>query len=249
MTADRPIRIGRLRAAVLVPGAVLATSTLATGATTVAGAATSLSQRVGAIVSAAKHAGSVRISVQFFSGKTTGQSLQDSTLNAGQITVAIGAQRASIVLSKGVGYLFANSAAITGYLGFPQTLTSALANKWISVQPTDVGYASYVANVSLTSALATITPRGELIAGKKTKVNGKAVYSIGGLGPGGQGRTELFYAAKGRPLPVEVVQTSGSGSNVAGEIISFSRWGEKVTLAKPTSPIPLAAIQGAIQGS
>jgi hypothetical protein len=187
--------------------------------------------------------------VQFFSGKTTGQSVQDSTLNAGQITVAIGTQRVSIVLSHGVGYVIGNSAAVTGYLGFPQNLSSNLAGRWISVQPSDMGYSFYIANVSLSSALATVTPTGTLTAGKRTKVNGKSVYAIEGFGPGGNGQTTLLYAAKGKPLPVEVVQSNGSGSSASGEIITFSRWGEKVKLVKPTSPIPLSAIQGAIAGS
>jgi hypothetical protein len=50
--------------------------------------------------------------------------------------------------------------------------------------------------------------------------------------------TTLFIAAEGKPLPVEAIASRGSGEEISGEIVNFSRWGEKVHVPTPTDPIP-----------
>jgi hypothetical protein len=49
-------------------------------------------------------------------------------------------------------------------------------------------------------------------------------------------------ATKGRKLPVEAVTAGKNGELVTGEIVTFSRWGEKLNLPKPTSAIPITAL-------
>ena len=194
---------------------------------------------------AATKAGSARISVQFYSGSTTGKVLQDSSLSSGKQTVAVGKALASIVLVGGTAYISGNSQGLTSYFGIPTALLPQIVGRSISLQQSDSGFQSVTANVTLPSALANVTPSGTLVEGKHANVNGQQVRTISGTGPGGAGRVTLLIASTGRRLPVEAVETSASGTSRSGEIVSFSQWGEQVTVTKPTKVIPISRLQSA----
>ncbi len=194
-------------------------------------------------MTAAKSAGSARISVQFFNGSTSGRVVQDSTLHTGKQTTAIKKEVVSIVLVGGVAYISGNTKGLTSYFGLPSSLASTLTGKWVSIQPSDSFFHSVSANVDLTSALANVTPGGTLVAGKRSRIGGKQVRSIGGAAPGGAGKLTLFVAASKRALPVEAVESNGSGKSATGEIVTFSHWGEPVHVATPTTAVPLSALQ------
>ena len=199
-------------------------------------------------LAAATKAGSARISVQFFSGSTTGKVLQDSSLRSGKQTVAIGKALASIILTKGTAYISGNAKGMTSFFGLPSALTSALAGKWISIQPTDAAYQSVTANVDLGSALSLVTPSGSLSTGKREMINGQSVTSISGAGPGGGGRLTFFVATGGRRLPVQAVESSGTAKSPKGEIVTFSRWGEQVHVPTPSGAVPISALTTASSG-
>jgi hypothetical protein len=202
------------------------------------------SQELQTAFAAANQEGSVRISVHFFSGNTTGQLQQDTGQNSGVQTVAIGKERISIALIKGVAYFTGNAIGLAKYFGLPQTLAKSLAGRWISVSPTDSGYQSVINGLTLSSAMTEVTPTGAVSLGKPSKVNGKSTVSVVGLSSGGATRITLFIAASGKPLPVEAA-SSGTSKVRSGEIITFSRWGEKVRLPQPTRVIPVSSLQTA----
>jgi hypothetical protein len=209
----------------------------------------SLQSSLAATMTAAKTAGSARISVQFVTGSTTGRVVQDSTLHTGKQTTAIKKEVVSIVLVGGVAYISGNTEGLTSYFGLPSSLASTLSGKWVSIQPTDSLFQSVSANVDLTSALANVTPGGTLVAGMRSKIGGKQVRSIGGVAPGGAGTLTLFVAANKRALPVEAVESNGSGKSATGEIVTFTHWGAHVHVATPTPAVPLSAIQAAPSAS
>jgi hypothetical protein len=97
--------------------------------------------------------------------------------------------------------------------------------------------------------LANVTPGGTLVAGMRSKIGGKQVRSIGGVAPGGAGTLTLFVAANKRALPVEAVESNGSGKSATGEIVTFTHWGAHVHVATPTPAVPLSAIQAAPSAS
>jgi hypothetical protein len=214
-------------------------------ASVAAGSPVSLSQSLKHSLSAATEAGSARITVQFFSGSTAGRVVQDSSLRTGKQTVAIGKELASIVLVGGAAYISGNSRGLTSYFGLPSALVPTLTGRWVSVQPTDSAFQAVTANVALPSALANVTPSGPLVAGKRSKVDGQWVRSISGEAPGGGGRLTLFITANARSLPVEAVESGGTGKSARGEIVTFMRWGEQVHVSTPTAALPLSAIQAA----
>jgi hypothetical protein len=213
------------------------------------GAPASLHQSLTRALGSAKDAGSARITVQFFSGSTNGRVVQDSTLHTGKQTVAIKNELASVVLTGDTAYISGNSSGLTSYFGLPSSLVSTLAGKWVSVQSADTAFQSVSANISLSSALANVTPSGTLVGGKRSKVDDQWVKSISGQAPGGEGRLTLFVALSKKSLPVEAVESSGSGKSAKGEIVTFTRWGEQVHVPTPAGALPLSALQAASSAS
>lgn len=213
------------------------------------GSSGSLSQALKHSLTEATDAGSARITVQFVSGSATGKVVQDSSLQSGEQTVAIGKELASTVLVGGAAYISGNSQGLTSYFGLPSAVVPTVTGKWVSVQPTDAAFRSVSANVALASALANVTPSGTLVAGKRSKVDRQWVNSISGEAPGGGERLTLFVAATKRALPVEAVESGGSGKSVTGEIVTFTRWGEQVHVPTPSGALPLSAIQAVSSAS
>jgi len=213
------------------------------------GSAGSPSQVLQHSLAAATKAGSARISVEFFSGSTTGRVLQDSSMQSGQQAVAIGKALATTVLVGGTAFISGNAQGMTSFFGLPSALGSTLAGQWISLQSSDSNYQAVAANVTLASALTNVTPTGTLIAGKRKKISGQWVRSITGKGQGGAGRVTLFVTADARSLPFEAVQSVRVGSTLKGEIVKFSKWGEPINVAAPSKAIPISAIQAASSAS
>jgi hypothetical protein len=196
-------------------------------------------------ISAADKVGSVRVTVHFFSGKSTGVLIEDSARSSAEQTVAIGKERASIVLVDGTVYFSGNNSGLVDYFGLTQALASTLSNRWISASPTDTVYASLTAGLTLPSALKEVTPTGQVTKGRSRTIDGRSTASVSGAGPSGIAQVSLFIAKQGRPLPVEAVGSDRTKSRTSGEIVDFSRWGEALHVPLPTNAIPISALSGA----
>jgi len=195
-------------------------------------------------LAAAKEAGTVRITVRFYAGSTTGKVVQDSSLNAGEQTVAIGKEFASVILVRdGSAYISGNTAGLKSFFGLPSAMLPGLLGRWALVEQSDSVYPDVTANVSLQSALPNVTPSGMIDEGKRSRVNGQWVKSIEGSLPGGGGHLVLFVSANKRSLPVEAVESSGTNTSGRGEIVTFSRWGEHVDLPRPSHVVPFSTLQ------
>jgi hypothetical protein len=226
--------------------AAIAVSLFSAISTTVAAATESKSSAAHDLltssIKSATHESSVRVTVHFFSGKTTGTVIQDSTRTTGVQVVAIGREQVSIVLVADTAYFSGNSEGLTSYFGVPQSAAPGLAGRWISVQHSDPSFNSVVAGLTLSSALKEVTPTGAIKEGKLSKVGGKEARSIFSTNTSNGSRTALFVATSGRHLPIECAMYGKNGTNQTGEIASFSRWGKRVRALKPSSSIPIALL-------
>jgi hypothetical protein len=200
-------------------------------------------------ITAADKFGSVRVTVRFFSGKSTGLLVEDSGRTSGEQTVAIGKERASIVLVDDTIYFTGNSSGLVKYFGMPQTIAATLANRWISAAPTDSAYASLSAGLTLSSALKEVTPTSHVTKGRARTINGQSTTNVYGAGPAGLSQVSLFIAKKGRPLPVEAVGSGSTKAGASGEIVDFSRWGESLHVPQPTGAIPISTLSAASAAS
>jgi hypothetical protein len=127
-------------------------------------------------------------------------------------------------------------------MGLPSLTASAFSDKWISISPSESAFTSVTSGLTLGSALREVTPTGDITRGKSKRVDGQRSTSIIGTGLTGQEHAVLFIAAGGKRLPVEAVASSGTGKGASGELVAFSRWGERVSAAKPASATPLAVL-------
>lgn len=143
-----------------VAASLLLSLTVASGASAsvAVGSSGSVSQTLTRSLTAATEAGAARITVEFFSGSTTGKVVLDSSLDSGQQTAAVGKALASTVLVGGAAYISGNSMGLTSFFGLPTALGPTLAGHWVSLQSTDAAFQSVTANVALPSALANVTP-------------------------------------------------------------------------------------------
>ncbi len=156
--------------------------------------------------------------------------------------MAIGKERISIVLVGGIAYFSGNSQGLTSYFGLPASTATSLSGRWISIRPNQSGFKSVTSGLTLPVAMREVTPAGSLTLGKRTTQNRQATVSVQGSGSPSQTPTTLFIATTGRKLPVEAVTAGKNGELVTGELVTFSRWGEKLNLPKPTSVVPITAL-------
>jgi hypothetical protein len=203
---------------------------------------------VKAAMAAAGREGSVRVTIRFVNGGTSGELIQDSARTYGSETVAIGSERVAIVLTGGSAYFTGNAQGLISYFGFPQAAAATTAGRWVAVAPTDTGFAALISGLTLSSVLKKAIPDGTLTEGKKITIDHQSTWGIIGSGSSDQSPTTLFVSTKGKNLPVEAATLSGTGEAESGATIAFSHWGEKVYAAKPSSTIPITSLTSSAAG-
>ena len=191
----------------------------------------------------ATHEGSVHVAVKFVSDGQAGDLVVDSAAASGQETLKYGKQVVGIVFVNGVVYITGNSQGLISYFGLPASSGTALSGRWIAFDSGDNGYQTFLSDVALASVLKSVTPTGTLVKEKTTSLLGRKVIAVAGKGPAGEARGVLFLQSKANTLPVEAVISNGSGNKAAGEVVTFSRWGEKVNPAVPTGAIPVSTLR------
>jgi hypothetical protein len=116
------------------------------------------------------------------------------------------------------------------------------ANRWISLQATDSGYAAAIDAVALGSALKEATIVGPATNVAETVTAGVKVVAITGavpqsVGPNATGT--LYISTAADPLPVQLIESASDGTK---STLTFSNWGAAVPLAAPTAAIPASSI-------
>jgi hypothetical protein len=195
---------------------------------------------------AAKAAGSLHYASTAKSGSAHVVYGVDSSANSGRQVIKIsGGGRATVLVVGGVGYIRANAAALARFFGFPDTIASRLAHRWISIRRGDPGYRQVVAGVTAGSVLDEATPVGRLTVTGPRTLSGRSVIGVRGEARAGAGMpagtvVTIYIAASGRPLPVSCQEDLGS----ARVTVLFSRWGETVHVAAPRRAVPFPSGSG-----
>jgi hypothetical protein len=189
---------------------------------------------------AVEAAGSLHYASIARSGSASAEYSDDSFPNAGRQVIKIsGGGRATVLLVAGVGYMRGNTAALTGFFGFPETTAARLAGRWISIRKGDLGYEQITAGLTTGSVLDEAIPVGRLTVTGPRTLDGRSVIGVRGKVPAivgmPAGATDTLYiAATGRPLPVRCQEGLGS----LRVSVVFSRWGETMHVAAPRHAIP-----------
>ena len=168
---------------------------------------------------------------------------QDSGPTSGHQVVTVDGAHAEVVLIGGLAYIRGDANAVPNFFGLPASQAARLANRWISLRPSDSGYADAAAGVTLDSVLQESAVTGTLTTGAATVVGGVPVTPISGTitdPSSSQTGTGTLLVTTGRnPLPVQVIETASDGTK---STVTFGPWGVSVPLAAPTAAIPMSSI-------
>jgi hypothetical protein len=195
-------------------------------------------------MAAARSAGSMHFTVQATVSPVTLDVVGDALPTVGRqvATSNNGGVMTELVLPGGT-YIHGNAAALTGFLGLRAKKAARLANRWFVMHPGDPNYQRITEQVTADSVLSSVAPVGRLVKAKKVqKISGESVIGVVGRAPDTSdlpagADDELWVAATGKPLPVAVLEVSGSDKLEV--FFSRSAWGKKVTdLTAPAGAVP-----------
>jgi hypothetical protein len=170
----------------------------------------------------------------------------DATNTGGRQQITIGALSVQVVLVQGVAYAMGDAKGLESFMGVASTQAPKYANRWIAIHQSDSLYAGVSQAVTLSTALAQLTPSGTLkLSGTKTMQGREVIGISGGLpGPAQQGLTgsmTLYVATTHPTLPLGFSETStavsSSGTQHATTTGTFTDWGEHVRLSAPTNGV------------
>ncbi|MGH9071322.1 MAG: hypothetical protein ACRDX8_09225 [Acidimicrobiales bacterium] len=206
-------------------------------------AAMSASQILNRALSTAEARTSVHIKSAGTQGSLTEVQVDDALPDSGRQLITEGSSKAEVLLVGGVAYIKGNQDALLNYFEFPPTDGPALANRWISIPPSNSDYSTVSSQVDFTQFLSTFKLRGPLVKIGSSTVDGQRVVGIRGTAPAALGlpaktSATLYVALSGPALPVSATYSSSS-EQVAD---TLSNWDEKLALTKPVSALPISSV-------
>jgi hypothetical protein len=153
----------------------------------------------------------------------------------------------TIVYVGGVGYVEGNEQGLVGFMKLPLSQAQSLADQWIAVHPGQglgaSSYADIVDGITLSSVASEMALAAPLTLTAPATVAGQRTVGVQGRAPASQqlpasARVTLEVAAAGsRPLRETVVASDGYTSTM-----TFSDWGESLSLSPPRHPVaPVAS--------
>ncbi len=200
-----------------------------------------------AATTAATKAGSAHYVLSAVEGTSSQTISGDASMTNGQQTVMQGTQHIQVVYVGGVAYVQGNATGLTSAMGFPATVATNYANKWIAVHSTDSLFKSIVSAVTLAGTLAQLNPTGALTVTAPTNVSGRQAIGVKGGLPGTpqqgvSGTTTLFVAAMNPTVPLEFSGTAAQGTQHVTDKGTFSDWGKPLKLTAPTGSVPFSSV-------
>ena len=226
-----------------------AASAPAASATPAASApAMSAPRLLSAALSALRAGGSVHVDITSSAHGGSVAFSDDATGSGGQQVITIdGTGHATILLIGGVDYVRADAQALQGFFEVPLTQAEQAAGRWISLRPGEkLGTSTYddvTAGITLSSVATELQVGNPLSKAAPATVAGQPVIGVQAPLPasdGLRGAKMVLYVtddAALRPVRYELV---GGGSTQ--NTISFSRWGEKLSLTAPANAVPASSL-------
>jgi hypothetical protein len=232
------------------PAATATASPPASAATTSSAAAVpaSASARLGAALAALRAAGTVHVDVTFSASGDSVQYSDDSAASGGRQLVTFDKTgHATILFIPGTAYLQADAPTLEGFMGCDQAQAEAAANRWIYLRPGDkfcgTDYDTVTDGITLSSVAGELAMKnGTATTTAPATIAGQRVVGVQGQPSVGQlpasAKEVLYLTDDARLRPVRSEQTA---VGIKSEV-SFSEWGEKLTLTAPTGAVPASSV-------
>jgi hypothetical protein len=208
----------------------------------------SASARLGAAQDALRAAGTVHIDVTSSASSASVQFSDDSAASGGRQLVTFNKTgHATILFITGTAYLKADAPTLEGFMGCDQAQAEAAANRWIYLRPGSkfcaTDYDTVTDGITLSSVAGELAMKnGTATTTAPATMAGQRVVGVQGQPSGGQlpasAKEVLYLTDDARLRPVLSEQTA---AGIKSEV-SFSEWGEKLTLTAPKGAIPASSI-------
>ena len=225
-----------------------ATASPSASASSAAAVPASASARLRAAQAALRGAGTVHIDVTSGVSGTSVQFSDDSAANGGRQLVTFNKTgHATILFIPGTAYLKADAPPLEGFMGCDQAQAEAAANRWIYLRPGDkfcgTDYDTVTDGITLSSVAGELAMKnGTATTTATATMAGQRVVGVQGQPSGGQlpasAKEVLYLTDDARLRPVLSEQTA---AGIKSEV-SFSEWGEQLTLTAPKGAVPASSI-------
>jgi hypothetical protein len=204
------------------------------------------------LVSAARAAltagGSVHVDITARSPGSLVAFSDDATASGGRQVITVdGTGHATILLIGGVDYVRADAETLQAFFQASLQQAEQAAGRWISLRPGEtLGASTYddvTAGITLSSVAQELQFSGTPTKAAPATIAGQPVIGVQAPLPASDslpGARLVLYVTDNaalRPVRYELV---GGGSTT--NELSFSQWGEKLTLTPPANAIPASAI-------
>lgn len=184
--------------------------------------------------------GNVTLRVIGDAGATSGS--QSLTVANGKITEHMSAE----VVGK-TGYVMGNSTGLHNIIGLTSAQAKKYAGKWLSFPMSNTSLAQLAAGLVKSQVATELGISGPYAFVPDATVNGQHAVGIRGsvsTDNGGSVPEVLYVPSTGRPLPIEEVTNPSAkphSSTIHGTV-SFSNWGEKVSVKAPAHAVSLLSL-------
>lgn len=179
------------------------------------------------------------VASQTFAGKSvtiTGDAATDRGVQ--QIAYREGGRLGHVTVRvvANTAYVRGDAFTLENYMGIPPASATVWAGKWLSLASSAPDYKTVAAAVLLLSTLDELKMSPPYRRGGALTVNGRRLVGVkSSFRRAGRSVSETLYIDAGRSLPVEQI---GGSSGIATKA-TFGRWDERMSVAAPTSAIPI----------
>lgn len=161
--------------------------------------------------------------------------------------VVIGSDEIEVELVDGTAYLMGNAGGLQNSFGLSAAVSSAYANRWISVPTSNSLYGHIAQTVTTTGIFSQLDPTGTLTASAPGRIDGQHVIAlIGGLPSSiAQGVTgsAILYVSTARPdVPVAFAAHASNSTEKVSDAGAFNGWNGLVALTAPSGAVPYSAL-------
>jgi hypothetical protein len=218
------------------------------GAPTASSPAMSAPRLLSAALAALRAGGSVHVDITSVTHAGSVNFSDDATGSGGRQVITLdGTGHATILLIDRVDYVLADATALQGFFQVPLAQAEQAAGQWISLHPGEkLGTNSYddvTGGITLSSVATELQVGSPLSKTPPATVAGQPVIGVQAPVPasdGLRGAKTVLYVTNDRALRPVRYELVGGGSTQ--NTISFSRWGEKLSLTAPANAVPASSL-------
>ena len=157
----------------------------------------------------------------------------------GRQVVTSNGGHAQVIVIDGNAYIYGDVKAVRNYFGLSSTDPQQYADKWLELTPSNPGFTTVSAAVTLASDFGHVALPGHLTEGRVVTIDGHKVQPISAHIPATSqspaGTATLYVTTTGRILPFEYLAVAKGVKTTT----RWSDWGHTVSLAVPSPSTPL----------